>query len=287
MPTTTRTLGNGLGITTYPADHGSGTVVLIASATGVLQSYYRHFATWMAAQGPAVVTFDYTGIGASRPAHMRACKATVRSWATDDLSTVIDHVHTTMAPKRLLLLGHSIGGQLAGLCPRQEGIDGLVLVAAQLGHWRWWPKNQRWRLYFRWFILLRGLTRLFGYFPGKRIGVMEDLPGPMALEWSTWGLSPNYLFDHVADAAGRFANLKVPAVIWSFEDDRDLAPKLAVDKLAERLVNCRITREHLRPADLGAQRIGHFGFFRKGGEATLWPALLQRIDRMAVTVGDR
>lgn len=273
-------LPGGIGLATYEAEAPNGTVVLIASATGVLQTYYRHFAAWLAERGITVVTFDYTGIGASRPTRMRSCTATAQSWATHDLSVMIEHVHATFRPRRLLVLGHSIGGQLAGLCRAQDKIDGLVLVAAQLGHWKWWPRDQRWQLYFRWFILLRGLTKVFGYFPGRRIGVMEDLPGPMALEWSGWGLSPNYLFDHVPDAVERFANLRVPAVVWSFSDDRDLAPELAVDKLAERFVNCEVRREHLSPADLGVDHIGHFGFFKKGGEEKLWPALLERIKRM-------
>lgn len=268
---------DGIGFTIHEATIPNGTVLVIASATGVLQTYYRHFATWMAGQGITTVTFDYTGIGASRTGRMRHCTATAQSWATHDLTTVIEHVSATLRPRRLLVLCHSIGGQLAGLCRAQDKIHGLAMVAAQLGYWRWWPKDQRWRLYFRWFILLRGLTKLLGYFPGSRIGVMEDLPGPMALEWSGWGLSPNYLFDHVPDAPERFANLRVPTLIWSFSDDRDLAPKLAVDKLAERFVNCTVRREHLSPADLGMDRIGHFGFFKKGGEARLWPALLERM----------
>lgn len=276
----TSTLPGGIGTTTYEAEASDGTVVLIASATGVLQTYYRHFATWLAERGITVVTFDYTGIGSSRPKRMRSCTATAQSWGTHDLTTMIEHVHGTLRPRRLLVMGHSIGGQLAGLCRAQDKIDGLVLVAAQLGYWKWWPKDQRWRLYFRWFILLRGLTKLFGYFPGRRIGVMEDLPGPMALEWSGWGLSPNYLFDHVPDAVERFANLRVPAVIWSFADDRDLAPGLSVDKLAERFVHCNVHREHLAPADLGVDHIGHFGFFKKGGEVKLWPALLERMKGM-------
>ncbi len=278
--TTSTTLSSGIGTTTYEAGTPNGTVLLIASATGVLQGYYRHFAMWMAERGITVVTFDYTGIGASRHGRMRTCTASAQSWATHDLTVMIEHVHATFGPRQLLVMGHSIGGQLAGLCRAQDKIDGLVLVAAQLGYWKWWPNDQQWKLYFRWFILLRGLTKLFGYFPGKRIGVMEDLPGPMALEWSGWGMSPNYLFDHVPDAPERFANLRVPAVIWSFTDDRDLAPGLSVDKLAERFVNCSMLREHLAPADLGVKHIGHFGFFKKGGDENLWPALLERVERI-------
>ena len=45
--------------------------LLIVSAMGVPQRFYSDFAQWLATQGYAVFTFDYRGIGASRPTHMR------------------------------------------------------------------------------------------------------------------------------------------------------------------------------------------------------------------------
>ena len=52
--------------------------VLIGGAMGVRQDYYQRFAEWLAAQGYAVMTFDYRGMGESRTgAHRRSLRRTV------------------------------------------------------------------------------------------------------------------------------------------------------------------------------------------------------------------
>ena len=47
--------------------------MLIVPAMGVDQRYYAAFASWLADQGYFVVTFDYRGMGRSRPPE---CSAT-------------------------------------------------------------------------------------------------------------------------------------------------------------------------------------------------------------------
>ena len=41
------------------------TVLIISSATGVKQSFYKKFAEFVSANGITVITFDYSGIGLS------------------------------------------------------------------------------------------------------------------------------------------------------------------------------------------------------------------------------
>jgi len=80
-------------------------------------------------------------------------------------------------------LGHSIGGHFFGICKAQDKLFALVLIASQHGYFRNWDQPHRRRIAFRWLVLIRVFTRLFGYFPGKRLGVMEDLPPGMVCEW--------------------------------------------------------------------------------------------------------
>lgn len=273
-------LPGGIATRTFVPSEPNGQHIVIASATGVLQGYYKHFAIWMADCGYHVTTFDYSGIGASRKGSLRKHPATATTWAEEDLTAVIEYVHGTYSPQRIIGLGHSIGGQFFGICKAQDKLSALVLIAAQHGHFRNWDLPHRRRIAFQWLVLIPMLTRLFGYFPGKRLGVMEDLPPGMVREWVKWGRSPGYLFDHVPGARERYANLRVPLLFWSFSDDLDLAPKRAAEALAMHYVNCRITHEHIHPSDLGVESIGHFGFFKKGGEKKLWPALLERMKGM-------
>lgn len=101
------------------------------------------------------------------------------------------------AQPSIIGLGHSIGGQFFGICKAQDKLSALVLIASQHGHFRNWDLPHRRRISFQWLMLIPTFTRVFGYFPGKRLGVMEDLPPGMVHEWVKWGRSPGYLFDHV------------------------------------------------------------------------------------------
>lgn len=273
-------LPGGIATRTFVPQRPNGDHIVITSATGVLQGYYKHFAAWMAGRGYHVTTFDYSGIGASRQGSLRKHPATATTWAEDDLTAVIEHVYHTYAPRRIIGLGHSIGGQFFGICKAQDKLSALVLIASQHGHFRNWDLPHRRRIAFQWLVMIPTFTRLFGYFPGKRLGVMEDLPPGMVREWVKWGRSPGYLFDHVPGARERYANLRVPLLFWSFSDDHDLAPKRAAEELVKHFVNCHITHEHIRPESFGMEAIGHFGFFKKGGEERLWPGLLERMARL-------
>src|SRR4249920_3564876 len=61
--------------------------VLIGPAMGVKQGYYRPFAEWLAAQGYLAMSFDYRGMGDSRPASarrsLRGFSADLYDWARD------------------------------------------------------------------------------------------------------------------------------------------------------------------------------------------------------------
>jgi predicted alpha/beta hydrolase len=275
-------LPSGIATRTFVPSEPKGQHIVIASATGVLQGYYKHFAAWMAGRGYHVTSFDYSGIGESRSGSLKKHPATASTWAEEDLTAVIEHVHATYEPSKLIGLGHSIGGQFFGICKAQDKLNALVLIASQHGYFKNWDQPHRRRISFQWLVLIPVFTRVFGYFPGKRLGVMEDLPPGMVHEWVKWGRSPGYLFDHVPGAHERYANLHVPLLFWSFSDDHDLAPKRAAEALAKHYVNCRITHEHIHPDDLGVEAIGHFGFFKKGGEERSWPALVERMGTLGV-----
>ena len=157
-----------------------------------------------------------------------------------------------------------------------ERILNAVFIASMNGYWKLWPFPFKLLAGLNW-IMLPILARLFGYFPGKRLGIMEDLPKGVAIEWARWGRSPNYLFDHVEEAWESFTQVKVPLLSYSFSDDTT-APKNTVEWLNARYENCSLNYKHIEPASIGLDSIGHFGFFRKKCRA-LWEDLLEEIQR--------
>ena len=264
--------------TIYESDSSVQKVVIICSATGVKQSYYESFATWLSAHGYTAVTFDYTGIGESLKSPIKQAKANASSYGEQDIPSVISYVVQVLNPQHVFLIGHSIGGQLIGLSALPGVVKGILLVAAQSGYWKFWDKKAQPRMWLTWHVMMPGLTKLFGYFPGKNFN-MENLPKGVALEWATWCRSRNYLFDHLTQASKSFANIKLPIVSYSFSDD-DYAPKSAVDWLSSQYKNGAVVRKHIRPQDLQLERIGHFGIFKDKCADTLWVDFIRDMEKI-------
>src|SRR5690606_16801203 len=116
-------------------------------------------------------TFDYQGIGESRPKRLKGFKCSVTDWAENNINTVVDYVSAKVDFDNLIIMGHSIGGQLIGLSKVSAKTKGLILVASQGGFWKMWPPSQRWSMWLNWFIIIPVFTRLFGYLPAKKFGI--------------------------------------------------------------------------------------------------------------------
>lgn len=251
-------------------------MVIIASATGVVKEFYKHFAAYLYDNGLSVVTFDYGGIGRSKPISLRSFSTTAQRWATNDLETVITHIREEFPDIPLTLLGHSIGGQLIGLTPSSLLASGVILVGAQSGYYKFWPVPERWKMLLAWKVLFPVFHSALGYIPTHHFTPMEDLPGGMAMEWRKWCLSPQYLFDHVEESGLYFDKIKVP--LYSYSTDRDkFATAASTDWLTAKYSNARTERIHLKPEDYGVKSIGHFGYFQKRCSHSVWPELLSRI----------
>src|SRR5262249_47600102 len=90
-------------------------IALINSATAVKQTLYARFATFLASQEIPVLTYDYRGIGRSRPESLKRFQARLSDWSNHDLPAAIDWLGARYSESPLFVIGHSIGGQLVGL----------------------------------------------------------------------------------------------------------------------------------------------------------------------------
>jgi predicted alpha/beta hydrolase len=242
--------------------------VLVNSATAVPRSYYDGFARHLAGQGFAVLTYDYRGIGESRPRRLGRFRAWMRQWGEEDQAGVLDWIAGHLRPSKLLVVGHSVGGQIVGLAPNNRRISALLGVAAQNGYLGHWPAPTRYSLALRWYLTVPLVSRLFGYVPGW-LGIKEDLPGGVAREWAAWCRRPDFLFEGHEERRRGFERFARPILAYSFADD-PYAPRPAVESLLGAYRNARIAHRHVAPREVGAPAIGHFGFFRDRFRETLW-----------------
>jgi predicted alpha/beta hydrolase len=257
--------------------------VVIGGAMGVRQDYYAPFAQWLSGQGFRVTTFDYRGSGESLPGtpdgSLRGFKADLFDWASDyDAVVVLAKAALPDAP--LYLLGHSLGAQLPGLLKNQHQVDGLVSIAAGSGYWRDnAPQLRRLILYF-WYVLVPLATRLCGYFPGRKLKKVGDLPAGVMLQWRRWCLNPQYSVGAEGEGARlSYAQASFPVLALSISDD-ELMTWRGTQNLIKLYTAAPQTFERITPADLGVKRIGHFGFFRQQFSDSLWPRLVQTLERM-------
>ena len=235
--------------------------LVINSATGVPRRFYGRFATFLANRGFAVLTYDYRGIGDSRPRKLRTFKSRLRDWAHLDMPAALDWAARSLAPAPLFLLGHSAGGNLVGLVPNLGMVQAVVLVASQLGYWKHWPSHVRYGIAATWYALVPAVSRTVGYVPGW-MGVGQDWPGGVALELARWCRHPEYLFgDRSLDVSG-YAHFESPLLAYTFADDPH-ATRSACEHLLARFSRAQITHHHIEPWQFGLKKIGHFGFFRQ------------------------
>ncbi len=260
--------GTALGATLYePRGSARGNLVIHA-AMAVPQSFYARFARDLADHDVRVLTYDYRGVGASRCGSLRGDETRLLDWALLDARGVLDWAKERYPGEPLAVLGHSFGGQLIGLLDDLASVDAAVLVASQLGWYGHWPLAYRFPLAVMWRAWVPAVTAVAGYLPGG-VGLSRDLPAGVARDWARWCSHPEYLIGFEPGARERFARFARPTLLYSFTDDF-YAPGPAVDALERALSGAHLVHRRFRPAGLGCDAVGHFGFFRPGLEDTLW-----------------
>ena len=257
--------GHRLGATLFRPAAGNGRALQINAAAGVKQEYYGKFAAYLAGRGFTVLTFDYRGIG--RSGSFRLKSARMRDWAELDAAAALEFLRKNF-PTKLMAIGHSFGGQSFALIPGAERLAAALAVGSQSGYWRHWRGAPRAGMWLLTHALLPGISRLFGYFPAAALGQGENIPAGVAIEWARWCRHPDYLVGALG-AKEQYARFSAPLRLYWVADD-PYAPLAAAEALLELYPRAPSELTRVMPRELGAERIGHFGFFREQFRDTLW-----------------
>lgn len=222
------------------AGAGPSPVVLVAPAMGIGSRYYRPVVEAFEERGWAARTVSRRGFEPDLP---RASRAHDWSYA-DEVGDLADAVAAARAedPVRpVLLLGHSLGGQL-GVAHQltREPADGLVTVGGCLPHHRNYPRAGL-HVAAMGALVVPVLTTLFGHLPRPAFGG----PGARTLmrEWARMAVTGRTPFPSERPVT-------TPSLVVTLEGDR-LAPASAVDAFADRLFDVRtLTRWTYRTVDV-------------------------------------
>ena len=266
--------------------------VLVAGGLGIPQRFYAPFATWLAQRGHLVMTFDLRGMGASRrPEHRRSLRgldADMLTWARQDFPAAVQALSDMVDGEPIVLIGHSLGAHHAVMTDArtQARIETLVSVAAGSGYWRDWAAPSRRVAPLMLHLAAPLLTPLLGYFPGKALRMVGDLPGPAMRQWTRWCRHPGFAWGAEPDLVQpslQSARFRIKA--FSFTDD-DAMTENCTRKLLNATPNAPSTLIVVKPGDVRLARIGHTGAFRREAADALWP-MFETAFLSGVTAGDR
>lgn len=254
--------------------------VLICPATGVKQTFYLSFATWLGENGHPVLVFDYRGIGTSLARNdLKACKARKQDWGEKDMPAALNWLLKQTGQKQAILIGNSAGAQLVGLMPNHKAISHLIAVSASSGYVGNVRFSMRIFAFFFVWIYIPLAVWLLGYLPAKRIGWGENLPAGVARQWARWCRHPGYVENDFNKSIKKnyFKELTFPVSLVYAEDD-PLATRKNVDDWLRLLPAAPKDIVLLHPKEVGGQKIGHIDMFRESRSA-IWQRLLALTDQ--------
>lgn len=254
----------------YEPDADPRGVVLIVPAMATTAGYYATFASWLRDRGLAVMTFDYRGYGESLRGPMREVRNDLVRWALD-ARDALDHAYSRAEGLPVTWLGHSLGGQILPFADHVKA-NRAISVAAGTGYWRHNSPGVRRTAPLLWKVIAPSAIAVAGYFPGRRLRILGDLPPNVMRQWARWCLHPDYLFGELPKLREAFSQVDVPMASLSFTDDEFMSAT-SISTLDTLYAAIDTIRARYTPEQLGVPRMGHFGFFR-ANQVDLWDELV-------------
>lgn len=263
----------------YEAAAPAQGVVLVVAAMAVRQDFYAPLADWLAMRGWDVISFDYRGMGDSAPATLKGFDADILTWARQDTAAALAHARERAADRPLVWIGHSLGGQILAMTPGNESLSAAITIASGVGYWRENAYPLRRYSWWLWHVIVPVATTLCGYFPGRRLRMVGDLPKGVIEQWSRWCRHPDYAVGVEGEPMRElYRRPSLPLLSLSFTDDEYMSAS-NVEALHRFYAGARREMRRIAPVEHGIARIGHFGYFRADVGARLWPAMMDWVSR--------
>jgi len=265
-----------LAVHLFKPEKDNGKLLLINSATGVKQQVYFSFASYFSEQGFTVITYDYRGIGLSKPKDMRGFHGSMRLWGSKDYKALTQYIKTHFKEYKKYCLGHSVGALILGMNEDSEMFEEFVFVGTQnafVGNLKGMTKVEA---YLGFGIAQPLTTSLLGYFPAHWFGLGESLPKNCAYDWRTLILnkkSTNRLLEKIENFS---ENLTQKVFVIRAEDDIWLTERGVLSLLNDTYPNLKPTYRLVNVSESDKKEIGHINFFRSYN-SKLWDIILNEL----------
>ncbi len=238
--------------------------VLFLPALGVPIGYYRPLFEQWAARGRRVFGLEIRGQERSSASDVRRNDFGYATILEQDLPAALEQTPLGSIP-RLIVVGHSLGGQLA-LAAAGSGIlhpDRIVMIASGSTTYR--AASTPLRRVARRMVTptFLAITAVVGHFPGDRIGFGGRQPKTMMADWHREGWYGAYRFAGTdVDYEEALGHVDVPILAVTFARD-PFVPHASADLLLARVSPARPDRVRLTVADNGGIPLDHVRWVRQ------------------------
>ena len=254
----------------FEPEKPNGKILLISSATGVKQQVYFAFANYFAENGFTVITYDYRGIGESKPQKMKGFVSSMRIWGTKDYLAITEYLKKQYPDFQKFYLGHSLGALILGMNEDSEIFEKFVFVATQDAY----IGNLPWKIAITatlgFGIAVPLSSFLLGYFPANWFGLGESLPKGSAMDWRTLILNKKSISKLLKKTEKDISKkLNQETLVISAEDDPWVTMKGMESLMNNVYPNLKKNYRIIKTSESEKNEIGHINFFRSYNK-NLW-----------------
>jgi predicted alpha/beta hydrolase len=259
----------------YLPDNEPIGLIVCNAGTCIRQGFYRKIAEYLVNENFLVLTYDYRGVGESRPKSLHKFLAKISDWGQLDMTGIFEWVKNEYPHLPKYLLAHSMGGQIIGLSSEIGIFDKIVSVASSYGNYHFYePKFKKitqkrliWMQFAEWW---------YGYIPAKWIGGEAWAKG-ISQEWREWS---RYMlsFSEIMQLKVQPTydeQIKMPFRAYFMEDDT-IATLATIPYYQKDFRNTTLEIIRIYPQN---QPIGHFGFYTGRVEPAIWADMIEWLKR--------
>ncbi len=260
----------------FTSEKNSKKLLLINAATGVKQHVYFSFAKFFAEKGFTVITYDYRGIGESKPKKMKGFSSSMKMWGSVDFKAVTDYIQEHFPDDEKFCLGHSVGALILGMNPDSKIFKEFIFIATQKSYWGNLRLKTKVEAWLGFGIVMPVVTKILGYFPAQKFGLGESLPAGNAKDWRTLLMHKKSTNKVLEDTENYSSKLTQTAFFLYMEDDFWVTKEGVRKLMHETFPNMQPKYRKVKVSESEAGKIGHINFFRSYNKK-LWNIVLNEI----------
>ena len=253
--------------------------ILLNTGLGIPKEFYQKYAAYLAQKGYICLVYDYRGIGTSGAEASNKKSINLRNWGIIDMVDTTDYLHQNYPNQKIYFIGHSIGGQVAGLMKNHHLIERFVFIATTHGYWPLFNFPLNLFSAFMWYLHIPITANLFGYMPRSLTYRGIKIAKGVALEWAAWSRKKNYIAHYFGKniPSNFYEEIAQPLDVIRFEDDPIAIPK-TVNAMMAYYKKATIRMHNINLEKSGKRRVGHSGFFSEKLGKTWWDLPLEIIE---------